>query len=448
MADRLTLSVKKLFGSFDYELSLVKGSSPLVITAPNGYGKTTLLTILNNLRLGNLIYFWRLQFSEIHLKFGENFNLCVKSLEGDISESSESIEDSEESNIEHSVVFEVEGQPNTRLELSRSRLIEIIRQPSSIRFSEVILAVLDQENSLVANTDLLLENYAEDILAALSKTQDSSLVLSLASLPQVVYIKADRLTRDKSEELRFKHKIRGVNEISREEEIYAISQALESQLNIEYRKYLAISQKSDKEFVNNLLHESEDISKEDYELEVKAVEKKIKTLVGYGLVNKFTLPEYHEQKSFVLKAYLKDLNTNFASYDTIVRKLNLFIELINKKQMTRKTITVTRKSGLRAVSEDGSFLRLETLSSGEKNQIILLYDLIFCTPANSVLLVDEPELSLHVAWQMDYLEELEDIAKRNDLMVIVATHSPHIIGERWEQCYDLYEATNDRDNNE
>ena len=43
-------------------------------------------------------------------------------------------------------------------------------------------------------------------------------------------------------------------------------------------------------------------------------------------------------------------------------------------------------------------------------------------------------------WQLDYLREMESVAKSIDIQVIIATHSPQIIGERWDECYDLYEA--------
>ena len=44
---------------------------------------------------------------------------------------------------------------------------------------------------------------------------------------------------------------------------------------------------------------------------------------------------------------------------------------------------------------------------------------------NSIILVDEPEISLHPAWQQKILKVYENIGENNQ--VIVATHSPHII---------------------
>lgn len=56
-------------------------------------------------------------------------------------------------------------------------------------------------------------------------------------------------------------------------------------------------------------------------------------------------------------------------------------------------------------------------------------------------MIDEPEISLHVEWQLNFLEDIERIAQTNKVRVIVATHSPQLIGSRWDECYDLYDVS-------
>ena len=67
----------------------------------------------------------------------------------------------------------------------------------------------------------------------------------------------------------------------------------------------------------------------------------------------------------------------------------------------------------------------------------LLFELLFETKPNSLILVDEPELSLHVAWQREMLKDLQDMADLSDFRAILATHSPQIIGERWDLTIEL-----------
>ncbi|MCY4397214.1 MAG: hypothetical protein OXC10_18985, partial [Rhodospirillaceae bacterium] len=48
-----------------------------------------------------------------------------------------------------------------------------------------------------------------------------------------------------------------------------------------------------------------------------------------------------------------------------------------------------------------------------------------------------PELSLHVAWQKQFLPDLLEIVQLSDFDALVATHSPFIVGEREELMVGL-----------
>lgn len=59
--------------------------------------------------------------------------------------------------------------------------------------------------------------------------------------------------------------------------------------------------------------------------------------------------------------------------------------------------------------------------------MILFYKLIFEVPENSMLLIDEPEISLHIAWQRKFAEDLKTIVDRKAIKAVIATHSVQII---------------------
>ena len=65
------------------------------------------------------------------------------------------------------------------------------------------------------------------------------------------------------------------------------------------------------------------------------------------------------------------------------------------------------------------------------------YELLFRTKPNALILIDEPELSLHVAWQVEFLKDLERVIKLSSFDVILATHSPQIINNRWDLTKEL-----------
>ena len=103
--------------------------------------------------------------------------------------------------------------------------------------------------------------------------------------------------------------------------------------------------------------------------------------------------------------------------------VNSFFEQTNKK------IEVTNRGEV-TISISGVERSLTVLSSGERQILIMLAHLCLndLLPQSGIFIVDEPELSLHISWQDMFLEAVQ--AAGPDLQVILATHSPAIIGGR------------------
>lgn len=103
--------------------------------------------------------------------------------------------------------------------------------------------------------------------------------------------------------------------------------------------------------------------------------------------------------------------------------INLFLKQTNKK------IEIT-SSGEVSISISGTERPLTVLSSGERQILIMLTHLCLneLLPQSGIFIVDEPELSLHISWQDMFLEAVQ--AAGPDLQIILATHSPAIIGGR------------------
>ena len=70
---------------------------------------------------------------------------------------------------------------------------------------------------------------------------------------------------------------------------------------------------------------------------------------------------------------------------------------------------------------------------------MLFYDLIFGSKENLLLLIDEPEISLHIAWQKRFLDDLLQVSRYANIQAIVATHSPQIVSNHWDIQIDLGE---------
>lgn len=70
---------------------------------------------------------------------------------------------------------------------------------------------------------------------------------------------------------------------------------------------------------------------------------------------------------------------------------------------------------------------LKELASGERQVIIVLTYLAFLAGENSIFIVDEPELSLHLRWQ-GYLVEALNRLRPGSCQILIATHAPEIAG--------------------
>ena len=53
--------------------------------------------------------------------------------------------------------------------------------------------------------------------------------------------------------------------------------------------------------------------------------------------------------------------------------------------------------------------------------------------------LDEPEISMHVAWQETMLADLKLIAEVMNIQLIIATHSIDFVNGNWDDCIDLFE---------
>ena len=74
----------------------------------------------------------------------------------------------------------------------------------------------------------------------------------------------------------------------------------------------------------------------------------------------------------------------------------------------------------------GKKFGINELSSGEKQLFLRTLAIKMLEPGNSIIMIDEPELSLHPKWQQKIVDVYRKIGRNNQ--IILATHSPHILG--------------------
>lgn len=72
------------------------------------------------------------------------------------------------------------------------------------------------------------------------------------------------------------------------------------------------------------------------------------------------------------------------------------------------------------------------LSSGEKQMLIILLTVLVENREPYVLLMDEPEISLHIEWQQSLIGLVLDLNPQ--IQIILSTHSPAVIMDGWADC--------------
>jgi len=204
------------------------------------------------------------------------------------------------------------------------------------------------------------------------------------------------------------------------------------------------SQKLDNSFPNRLMQNVKRLSFEEFNSRFMALIEKQQYLQKFGItISNIQTPEFfNESKSDVLSVYLDDAEKKACFFDDLVERINLFVAMINEKKFAHKQIVINSHSGFSFITNEGNELGLISLSSGEQHEVVVLYELLFRTEPNALILIDEPEISLHVSWQKAFIKDLLSISKINPISFLLATHSPQIINGRWDLTTDLYELIN------
>lgn len=136
--------------------------------------------------------------------------------------------------------------------------------------------------------------------------------------------------------------------------------------------------------------------------------------------------------------YNRDIAGIFSEFDRYLTSVNSFLS-DSKKRMGFD------ESGNLKVFVDSEIdgRTISSLSSGERQLVVILTHLAFNRQAKqaNVLIIDEPELSLHLRWQELFVDAVTSASP--DLQLILATHSPSIIKGRITNCIDIEEARQD-----
>jgi predicted ATP-binding protein involved in virulence len=458
MMNLQSLKIKKLFGQFDYDISVNKQEGITILTGPNGYGKTTVLNIIYHFFQQNFFFFQKLNFDSITFCFSENRNIIlVKKESVKMEQIIQNIDGQQRVAHQNRIFFEI----HLFLEINQ-RPIESYKYTGEAenRLLQTLQTVFFSKkqsipHDMLVNTDtgkvIDLGHISDLLLRSPQKTiellngfprkiDDLQQLLSVFSQNNVYLIKEQRLLKTVHPFDRLNNPIKTDTSFS-----YTIQNyALELRNLIQQKQVEAFqeAQKLDNTFPERLMQNSNKLSPEEFKKRFTDLTEKQQGLQQFGItVSNIQVPEYKEEKADVLSVYLDDAEKKAGFFDELADKINLFVTMINEKEFAHKRLMIDRTNGFYFISDTNEKLELEILSSGEQEETVILYELLFKTQENALVLIDEPEISLHVSWQKSFIKDLLSISKIRQISFLAATHSPQIINSRWDLVTDLYQLS-------
>ena len=430
------LKITGLFDRFDYLINIDQKDSRLaILTAPNGYGKSTILKIIKSFADGDYHYFVRENFLRIEISFSEGSEVVITSFvengkkqvlinyENKTTIVSDPFEDGSASDqaflFERALPFLTRigsgtwrhdrsgerldraeviarygSHPSIRRRINRVEWLEEIRSSLSV-FSIPTHRLRAEDDERIergdGGTELMVNNIANRVRDSIAKA------------------------------------IRNQFDIGRKQETSFPTRLISS-----LRAKVTPSQDSIVELIVSIQH---------YERRYARLGLLPDSTVTRQIAD---VPDVAESAALlVLKTYLDDVREKFLLLDDMASRLDIFCRSINQL-LAFKLIRTSIGNGIEVFPKIQGPVKpkpipLSALSSGEQHLIVLIGKLIFEVDANTLVLLDEPEISFHPEWQEKFLTILEDVRKINNFSALIATHSSILIGDRWNQVIELAE---------
>ncbi|SKB12104.1 ATPase [Planktothrix sp. PCC 11201] len=441
------VSVNGLFGIFDHVILLNMDQRITIIHGPNGFGKTAILRMLNGFFNSQYSVFRSIPFNKFQVEFDDGSSVeVINTTEG--SAKTKKRECSIEFHKPHSKSRTCplpKTKDSSDIDLPVSILDDII--PGLQRVAVKTWVYLPTGETLSLNE--VIERFEDVIpLKIKSRYEIPDWLKTLTNNIHVRLIESQRLLN--FEPIRSSRLNSGTSSMIPTVSSYSneLAKLIESKL----AEYGTTSQSLDRTFPARVVQQqsSPDLTDEELRTHLNELEETRSRLIEVGLLDKDENSDFQiqpqsidESTKNILSVYVKDVEKKLSVFDEIASKIELLRRIINNKfAYSYKEMNFSKDKGFvfkthHPSSSDTDILSPTDLSSGEQHELVLLYELLFKVQPNSLVLIDEPELSLHVGWQAQFLKDLQEITKLANLDILMATHSPDIIQDRWDLTVEL-----------
>ena len=435
-----------LFDHFNHVISFDPDERVTVMIGPNGYGKTMILQMLDALFNQNLNNLRKMPFTELNVFLDDGTELKVyRSLtQQDVRTGHNS------TNLKIKLLGPTGPYQSHVLDASTEGgdflyLLSIIEDliPSLVRTGPQNWN--DPSTGMELDLEKVLELFGDELpWNVRESTPTPGWLEEIRKAIPVRFIGIERLTYSSVNGSQTVKSRWPSSKIRRKRAVRRCSDNLARMVQQKLTEYATYAQALDRSFPARLVAEpgSEVPSSAELNAKLTEVEEKRTRIVDAGILvqedqdfQAFGNKEVDASRRGVLAVYAEDAIKKLSVFDDIYERVSTFKRIANDRFLYKR-VSIGNQ-GLEVTAMNGSKLELEMLSSGEQHELVLLYGLLFDIPENSLILIDEPELSLHVAWQRKFLSDLQNMANLSDFRVLLATHSPQIIGDRWDLTVTL-----------
>lgn len=441
----IKVEVKELYGAFNHKIELKEENITLLL-GENGLGKTVILRMIKAFFDKDFFELQTYLFSELVLFFDDKTKISVKKItneDDEIKLTFNFYRGNKKEGEKHEMEFstnQLHGRRSMRRGHQRDLYFyddihfELERYlPSHIeRIGSDIW--VDAIRGIHYSTQDLFERYGKNFPPHLRKLEFEKKLpdwlLEKSQSVKTKFIETQRLlTRTKAQESEYKSSV------------VRYSQVLVEKIKNKTVDATDLASKLDRSFPNRVINQiTQPVKISDYDLQegLQNLSKKRDLLNKVGLLDSEEehLPinfqtSHSEILKDVLQVYLQDSNEKLAIYNELARRIDLLMNIINKRFLYKK-LSIDKNNGFGFTSVvNGKQIPLSGLSSGEQHELVLFFQLLFDTEPNSMLLIDEPEISLHISWQNHFINDLREVIELNNLSALIATHSPDIINKNW-----------------
>lgn len=419
------IKIKKLFDLYDHNIKLNSAERITIIHGPNGVGKTIILQMLKSIFNTKYDVFYKVPFEEFSIEFDSGDILFLKKRYNEDKNQDELILNLNEN---EATQIQLDCMPDAK---AFDKILHNHPNLKKIESGEW----LDFSDGEVLNSSEVLERY--DIRLS-AKKNGVGWFNNIKEKINVDFIETQRLIT-----LNNSRKKYPTPKTSIKRTVSDYSSELAGEIQRQLAKYATLSQSLDRSFPIRLAKKKTDDDYRDLEVNLSNLEERRHNLIQIGVLDAdyefdylTEIPEVNQENAHVLSVYIEDVEKKLDVFNALMEKLDLFVGIINNR-FVNKHLSVSKDKGFIIKTSSKKEIQPTDLSSGEQHELVLYYELLFKIESGSLILIDEPEISLHIGWQSEFLNDLMKVIDLAGFDVLIATHSPDIIGDRWDLTVPL-----------